>query len=92
MLKKFKFNIVCNDDGFIGKKLLMKYIGCIPTRKYAADLHLVKDMIYTVKTLKSSILIYPEACYSFDGTSTVLPSLVITVTLFSLIAVVFDSR
>lgn len=73
MLKKFKINIVCTDDGFIGKKLLMKYIGCMPTRKYSADLHLVKDMIYTVKTLKSSILIYPEACYSFDGTSTVIP-------------------
>ena len=73
MLKKFKFSIVSTDDGFIGKKLLMKHIGCIPTRKYTADVNLVKDMMYTVKTLKSSILIYPEACYSFDGTSTVLP-------------------
>lgn len=73
MLRKFKFNIVCTDDGFIGKKLLMKHIGCIPTRKYTADLNLIKDMMYTVKELNSSILIYPEACYSFDGTKTVLP-------------------
>ena len=30
-------------------------------------------MVYTVKELKSSILIYPEASYSFDGTPTPLP-------------------
>ena len=73
MLRKFKFNSVCTEDGFIGKKLLMKHIGCIPTRKYTTDLMLIKDMAYTVKNLKSSILIFPEACYCFDGTATVLP-------------------
>jgi hypothetical protein len=37
------------------------------------DLHLVKDMTYALKTLKTSVLMYPEASYSFDGTCTPLP-------------------
>ena len=31
-------------------------------------------MVYTIKKLNSSILLYPEACYSFDGTATPLPT------------------
>jgi hypothetical protein len=30
-------------------------------------------MEYCFKTLKTSVLMYPEACYSFDGTATTLP-------------------
>ena len=69
-----KYNIVCTDDGFVGKEWLMRFLGCISTRKYITDPSLVKDMLYTVKKLKSSILLYPEACYSFDGTATPLPT------------------
>lgn len=67
------FNIVCTSDGFVGKKWLMRLIGCIPTKKFVNDVALVRDMVYTVKELKSSILMYPEASYSFDGTPTPLP-------------------
>ncbi len=67
------FNIVCTSDGFVGKEWLMRSIGCIPTQKFVTDLPLVRDMFYTIKTLKSSILMYPEASYSFDGTATTLP-------------------
>ncbi len=67
------FNIVCTSDGFVGKRLLMRLIGCIPTQKFVSDVALVKDMVYAVKELKSSILMYPEASYSFDGTATTLP-------------------
>lgn len=51
----------------------MRYIGCIPTRKFTTDVTLVRDMVYAVKELKSSILMFPEASYSFDGTQTPLP-------------------
>jgi hypothetical protein len=37
------------------------------------DAGLIKDMIYTVKELKSSVVMFPEASYSFDGTATTLP-------------------
>ncbi len=67
------FNIVCTSDGFVGKEWLMRSLGCIPTKKFITDVTLVKDMIYTTKKLKSSVLMYPEASYTFDGTATPLP-------------------
>ena len=39
------FNIVCTTDGFVGKRLLMRLLGCIPTCKFVADLGLVRDMV-----------------------------------------------
>lgn len=72
------FNIVCSNDGFIGffglMEWLMRTIGCIPTQKYVSDVSLVGDIEYCFKTLKTSVLMYPEACYSFDGTATTLPA------------------
>lgn len=68
-----KLSIVCTSDGFVGKERLMRGLGCVPTQKFVTDIQLVKDIIYCIKTLKSSVLMYPEASYSFDGTATVLP-------------------
>lgn len=62
-------SIVCEADGFVGKEWLMWHIGCIPTHKFNNDLPLVRDLMYAARTLKSTILMYPEASYSFDGTS-----------------------
>lgn len=68
-----KYNIVCTGDGFIGKNWLMRQIGCIPTKKFVTEVDLLHDMMYAVKRYNSSILMYPEASYSFDGTATPLP-------------------
>ena len=72
------FNIVASNDGFIGffglMSWLMRTIGCIPTQKFVSDLQLVRDMEYCFKELRTSVLMYPEACYSFDGTATTLPA------------------
>ena len=67
------FNIITTSDGMVGKSWLMRWIGCIPTQKFITDLNLVRDINYAVKTLGSSVLMYPEASYSFDGTATTLP-------------------
>ena len=67
------FQIVCTSDGFVGKKWLMRNLGCIPTRKFVSDTNLVRSMHYSLKRLKSSVLMYPEASYTFDGTATPLP-------------------
>lgn len=67
------FHVICTSDGFVGKRWLMRLIGCIPTRKFMMDVTLVRDMVYVVRELKSSILMFPEASYSFDGTQTPLP-------------------
>lgn len=67
------FNIVCTSDGFVGKDWLMRHLGCIPTNKFVSDITLLHDMEHCFKKLKSSVLMYPEASYSFDGTATPLP-------------------
>lgn len=67
------FNIVTTTDGFVGLNPLMRLIGCIPTKKFVTDLVLVKDMVYAARELKSSVVMFPEASYSFDGTATTLP-------------------
>lgn len=51
----------------------MRILGCTPTHKYVSDLTLIKDMEYMLKTNKTSVLMYPEAGYSFDGRTTTLP-------------------
>ncbi len=72
------FQIVASNDGFLGlfglMEWVMRQIGCIPTQKYVSDLQLIQDMEYCFKTLRTSVLMYPEACYSFDGTATTLPA------------------
>lgn len=68
------YHIICTSDGFVGKEALMRRMGCIPTRKFVTDVTLVRDMFYACKKLNSSLLMYPEASYSFDGTSTTLPA------------------
>ncbi len=67
------FNIVATLDAFIGKEWLMRQIGCIPTRKFVFDIGLVRDISYCIKKLGTSVLMYPEAGYTFDGRATTLP-------------------
>ncbi len=67
------YGIVCTSDAFVGKDLLMRMVGCIPTQKFVNDVTLIKDMEYLLHKKKTSVLMYPEASYSFDGTATALP-------------------
>ena len=70
-------NIVCSSDAFIGMggfmSWLMYTIGCIPTQKFVTDVSLIRDMTDCLRNRKSSVLMYPEASYSFDGRATQLP-------------------
>ena len=67
------FNIVATTDSFVGKGWLMRQIGCIPTKKFVSDLSLVRQMKHILGKMHSSVVMYPEAGYSFDGTATVIP-------------------
>ena len=67
------YNIVATSDSFIGMNWLMRQIGCIPTKKFISDPTLVRDMMHSVKKLGNSVILFPEASYSFDGTATPLP-------------------
>ena len=64
--------IVCTSDGFVGKEWLMRSIGCFPTNKFVTDVSLISDMQHALRS-GCSVLMYPEASYSFDGTATPLP-------------------
>ena len=69
-----KMGIVTSVDamsGILGK--LMRLLGCTPTRKYVPDMTLIKDIEYMLKKNKTSVLMYPEAGYSFDGCATTMP-------------------
>lgn len=67
------YNIVSTLDAFVGKRWLMHNIGCTPTTKFVTDVNLVRNMVHILRKQKNSVLMYPEAGYSFDGTSTLLP-------------------
>ena len=68
------FGIVCTTDGMVGKGLLMRSLGCIPTQKFVTDLNLIRDIKYMLKEKRTSVLMYPEAGYSFDGRATTMPT------------------
>ncbi len=68
-----RFNIVATYDAFVGKRGLLSALGCIPTTKFVTDVKLVRQMKYCFDKLHISVLMYPEAGYSIDGTTTVLP-------------------
>lgn len=73
LLADREYHIVTTLDGFVGKAWLMRLLGCISTKKFINDVALVRDMRYTTKDLNASIVMFPEASYSFDGTATPLP-------------------
>ena len=67
------FNIVTTSDAFIGKNKLLRLIGCIPTNKFVTDTVLVRDILHATRKLNSSVVLFPEAGYTIDGTSTTIP-------------------
>ncbi|MBQ8213540.1 MAG: 1-acyl-sn-glycerol-3-phosphate acyltransferase [Clostridia bacterium] len=68
-----RFSVVCTADTLVGKEWLMRRVGCIPTQKYVTDLTLIRDLKHALHEKKVSVLMYPEAGYTFDGCATALP-------------------
>ena len=68
-----RYGIVCTSDAFVGMEWLMRLVGCFPTQKFVNDITLIRDMEYLLKKKRTSVLMYPEASYSFDGRATALP-------------------
>ena len=68
-----RFNIVATTDAFIGKAWLLRQIGCISTNKFVSEMNLVRDMMHAGKKLQDSVVMYPEAGYSFDGRCVPIP-------------------
>ena len=73
VLKDKPFSIVCTSDALVGKEWLIRGLGCIPTCKFVSDMTLIADMDHALRVNKTSVLMYPEAGYSLDGTGTKIP-------------------
>ena len=74
MLYPRKFNTVAAFETFMGLEWLMRAIGCFSTKKYISDFTLIHDIKHCLTKNKSSVLMYPEAVYTLDGTCVTLPS------------------
>ena len=68
-----KANFIVAIDGYLHREWLLRYIGCICTRKFAPDLALVRHML-TVARRGDIVALYPEARYSLCGTTAVIPN------------------
>ena len=72
ILYPMPFHTVSTHDAMVGKNWLMRKIGCVPTKKFVSDATLIADMKHALGR-GTSVLMYPEAGYSFDGRATALP-------------------
>ena len=53
-------NFIVAIDGFLHREWLLRYIGCICTRKFTTDLPLIRSMLRVVKN-GDVVALYPEA-------------------------------
>ncbi len=67
------YYIVSTADALVGKEWLMRKIGCMPTPKFTPDVALARNIARALHHQKTSVLLFPEAGYSFDGCTTTLP-------------------
>lgn len=70
LLHNRKYHIVCTEDGLVGQYFLLSRIGCIPTKKFVRDVNLIRRIKHCLYNLHSSVIMFPEASYTFDGTTT----------------------
>ena len=73
-VKTHNINYVTAIDAFYDMSTpLMRIIGAICKRKFISDMNLMRNLKYCTEKLKSVTVIYPEARYSLDGTTSYLP-------------------
>lgn len=69
-----KVNNVMTLEGFkTYTEPLMRSLGVIGTRKFIRDTNLIRNIKYSVSTLKNIFVLFPEARYSLDGCTSFLP-------------------
>ncbi len=72
-IKPYNMNYVVAIDAMHDNTItLMRLAGGICKRKFIRDLTLIKHMKYCAEHYKNPICIYPEARYTFDGTTSFL--------------------
>lgn len=72
--RPYAANNVCALDGINQySEFLLRNAGVIGKRKFIKDMSLLRNMKYCVDKLKNVLIMYPEAKYSLDGTTSFLP-------------------
>ena len=73
-VKSYNINYVTAIDAFYDMStFLMRQIGAVCKRKFISDMNLMRNLKYCAEDIKSVAVIYPEARYSLDGTTSYLP-------------------
>lgn len=73
-VKSYNISYVVALDAFYDMStFLMRIIGAICKRKFISDMNLMRNLKYSTEKLKNVTVIYPEARYSLDGTTSYLP-------------------
>ena len=68
-----RINNIVSIDGFNISSFLLRSVGSVPKRKFTNDLRLIRNINYILKDLRDIVGLYPEARYSFVGTTSILP-------------------
>jgi DNA-directed RNA polymerase subunit RPC12/RpoP len=68
-----RINNIVSIDGFNINPFLLRSIGSVPKRKFTNGLYIVKNINYILTELHDIVGLYPEARYSFVGTTSALP-------------------
>lgn len=70
----YQVNNVMTLEGFHDyTEFIMRNLGVLGKRKFIKDLYLLKNIKYCLEELRTIFVLYPEARYSLDGTTSFLP-------------------
>ena len=66
-------NTIATIDGYYRRPFLMRWLGCLCKRKFTTDVSLVRSVRKVLREFGDILVMYPEARYSPDGTTAILP-------------------
>lgn len=74
MTDPYQVNNVMTLEGFHDyTEFVMRNLGVLGKRKFVKDLYLLRNIRYCLEELHTIFVLYPEARYSLDGTTSFLP-------------------
>jgi len=68
-----RVNNIATIDGYYRRPFLMEWIGCMCKRKFTTDISLLRAAKKVLHEYGDVLCMYPEARYSPDGTTAILP-------------------
>lgn len=69
----YRVNNIATIDGYYRRPFLMEWLGCLCKRKFTTDMTLIRSAKRVLGDYGDILCMYPEARYSPDGTTAILP-------------------